>query len=123
MIDEYATTDNYAALARAIIALAATDLIATKRPKAMREYIKRWQYYQSPGNRPKNLPQDQIKVWCNGARVELLEFFAGGGGQLAYAAGCYHYIRLATRGRVTHKVLRAASCNHRSRARVKALAR
>ena len=122
-MDEYATVDNYINLARAVIALAASDFVATKRPKAMREYIKRWQYYQSPGNRPKNFTQNQIKVWCNSARVELLEFFAGGGGQLAYAAGCYHYIRLATRGRVTHKVLRAASGNHRSQARAKVLAR
>jgi len=102
--DRRALADNYAMLARAVIAQAAVDLVACRRWRAMREYLWRWYCLES---RKRDI--DEMKTWRRLKQLEIEEFFSNGGGELARAVDCYHYVVLARRGRVSYKRLRRLS--------------
>jgi hypothetical protein len=101
-----ALADNYAMLARAVIAQAAVDLIACRYPRSMREYLSRW--YRLEFKRRADV-DDDMQAWLRRKQSELEEFFSNGGGELARAVDCYHYVVLARRGHVSYKRLRRLS--------------
>jgi hypothetical protein len=113
--DRRALADNYAMLARAVVALAVADFVACRHPASMREYMARWIREEHPYG---DARVDALS-WRTRQKSELLEFFRNGGGELARAAGCYHYVRLAlARHRISQHRLRDVSKRKNKRQRI-----
>lgn len=112
--DEFqrALAENYVKLARAVVALAAIDLIACRYRMTALKYIRRW-YTSEHGH---VVTDDGLREWCNKQEQHIRQYLANDGGELARWLGCYHYVRLASQSRLSGKRLRTAMRMHMGRA-------
>lgn len=89
---DQALTENYLALARAVIALAATDYVATTHHQVMRSHVVRWLRDE---NHRRVVSDEFAQAWLKNERIRVGAFLRDGGGDLARMAECYQYVKWA----------------------------
>jgi hypothetical protein len=89
-----ALTDNYVQLARAVVAQAALELAVCRNPNGARKHLTA--LYRALHRSRRNIPKDaELDAWAARRARQLTQFFKDCGEDIAIAADCHHYFRLA----------------------------